>query len=1178
MTRKELLLLFIGLLLYISGQAQVAKTVNVITPGTLSTRLTSTELSTITDLTLTGDIDARDFKTMKDKMPKLANIDIRNVSVKHYYGNQGSMGYSDADSSAFIEYPANEIPKYAFNIYYSFPTTGKASLRTIILPASITSIGENAFAYSALSGTLNIPASVITIGSGAFSGCSKITGTLIIPSSVKTIKSSAFSGCSGFTGSLNIPSSVTEIGGGAFAYCSGFNGTLTLPDSITNIYFGTFCACSGFTGDLKIPARVKTIEEGAFVDCSGFNGTLTFPDSLAEIGKGSFQNCSGITGSLIIPSSVTSIGESAFSDCKGFNGNLVLSNSLKMIDIATFTGCCGFTGSLIIPSSVYGIERYAFSGCSGFNGTLTISSSVSFINDNAFSNCSGFTGSLKIPSSVLSINIGVFSGCKGFNGNLILPDKIGYIDNNAFAGCSGFTGDLIIPPFDFELYAKIGDHAFEGCSGFNGTLKFMGAVPFTIGHYAFSGCSGLTGRLMIPSIVKSIGKYSFNSCKGFTGSLVIHSALTTIDDYSFKDCSGFNGSLTIPGSVTIIGSGAFTNCSSLKEIYAYGNNPTDITLGSSVFLGVPNDACVLCVPKSKKTLYVNAPQWKDFFNISEGLPVTVITKDVTNILSVTPTGNGILSNLDTNDPTQCGVVWNTNPTPTIDLSSKTIQSITSVGAFANNLFDLAPNTRYYVRAYATNSTGTNYGDEVSFKTPNPVLLQPSIRSLSGFKTVKGIASATQSFKISGTNLASALVVTAPAGFEVQENGASSFVTVLRFNPIAGDVTERTVNIRISSSASSSGNISGNIVCSTAWAADQIVAVNGEITQKPLTITAPTIINNKMVDGNSTAVITKLGNLQGVDAADINNIGVTATAKYDNANVGVNKTITVVYSLTGSAATKYFAPENYIISNAKISDYVTLRPLSAPGSGCEGYDMDLSYTIKTGTPTQYKITFNNAALSAGMKNITYNTLTMTDSSAVLSFPIPEGTLDGTYIGTLKMKNELNVESPDYPFEFTINVSDDNIISKFDDVLLFNNSSERFTGYQWYKNNIEIPGATKQFYCDPLGLIGIYSLRLTTLDGKTVYSCPKIFYPSMNSKVNIYPNPVRVSESCIVHLDGIKEEELKTAKLSVFDLQGKCVYNSSAVQSINKLDFTVSGAYIGHLYTAGNDYVFKIMVVK
>lgn len=73
----------------------------------------------------------------------------------------------------------------------------------------------------------------------------------------------------------------------------------------------------------------------------------------------------------------------------------------------------------------------------------------------------------------------------------------------------------------------------------------------------------------------------------------------------------------------------------------------------------------------------------------------------------TPEGNA--------DITAKGVVWSTNPNPTISLSTKTVDG-TGTSVFTSNLKGLTPNTIYYVKAYATNSTGTGYGNELTFTT------------------------------------------------------------------------------------------------------------------------------------------------------------------------------------------------------------------------------------------------------------------------------------------------------------------------------------------------------------------------------------------------------------------------------------------------------------------------------
>jgi hypothetical protein len=61
-----------------------------------------------------------------------------------------------------------------------------------------------------------------------------------------------------------------------------------------------------------------------------------------------------------------------------------------------------------------------------------------------------------------------------------------------------------------------------------------------------------------------------------------------------------------------------------------------------------------------------------------------------------------------------GVCWSTNPGPTV-ADSKTIDG-TGLGQFTSSITGLTPNTTYYVRAYAVNSAGTSYGNEISFNS------------------------------------------------------------------------------------------------------------------------------------------------------------------------------------------------------------------------------------------------------------------------------------------------------------------------------------------------------------------------------------------------------------------------------------------------------------------------------
>ncbi|MDP5048633.1 MAG: T9SS type A sorting domain-containing protein [Saprospiraceae bacterium] len=94
---------------------------------------------------------------------------------------------------------------------------------------------------------------------------------------------------------------------------------------------------------------------------------------------------------------------------------------------------------------------------------------------------------------------------------------------------------------------------------------------------------------------------------------------------------------------------------------------------------------------------------------------TLSTSEVSNLGNTTATSGGNVSADGGATVTARGVVWSTNPTPVISLSTKTSNG-TGTGIFSSSLTSLSPNTTYFVRAYATNSAGTAYGNEVSFKT------------------------------------------------------------------------------------------------------------------------------------------------------------------------------------------------------------------------------------------------------------------------------------------------------------------------------------------------------------------------------------------------------------------------------------------------------------------------------
>ncbi len=95
---------------------------------------------------------------------------------------------------------------------------------------------------------------------------------------------------------------------------------------------------------------------------------------------------------------------------------------------------------------------------------------------------------------------------------------------------------------------------------------------------------------------------------------------------------------------------------------------------------------------------------------------TVSTGTVGAITNISAAGGGEITDLGSASATSHGVCWNTGGSPTTADDCNNLGAASATGAFTAFLTGLAPGSTYYVRAFATNSSGTGYGDQVSFTT------------------------------------------------------------------------------------------------------------------------------------------------------------------------------------------------------------------------------------------------------------------------------------------------------------------------------------------------------------------------------------------------------------------------------------------------------------------------------
>ena len=194
------------------------------------------------------------------------------------------------------------------------------TITSIVIPNSVTSIGEGAFRGCTGLTSVVIGNSVTSIGDYAFYNCTELK-SITIPNSVTSIEYYAFGDCTGLT-SITIPNSVTSIGEDAFEGCTGLEkvcindlaawcGIDFASANANPLYYAKNLYLNGeLLTSLTIPAEVK---DYAFYNCIGVTN-IDIVDGVKSIGNSAFYGCSDLE-TLYISNTIESIGDYAFAEC-----------------------------------------------------------------------------------------------------------------------------------------------------------------------------------------------------------------------------------------------------------------------------------------------------------------------------------------------------------------------------------------------------------------------------------------------------------------------------------------------------------------------------------------------------------------------------------------------------------------------------------------------------------------------------------------------------------------------------------------------------------------------------------------------------------------------------------------------------------------------------------------------
>ncbi len=308
------------------------------------------DVTTIKNLKLTGSIDADDYTFMREKMTSLMRLNLKEVESKIegvYMIPREAFSGRNTLIKCVLPDKLERIEGGAFS--------GTSLTGTVLLPEGLKYV--SGFNNTKIT-NVQFPSTLEEIGSWAFSSCKSLMCEMSLPASLKKIGDSAFE-YSAIKGSLALPEGLEYIGSSAFQYCYGLTGSLTIPSGIKIVNSGSFSGC-GFTGNLTLPMGLIEIQSVAFSGTK-FKGELNIPSTVTTIGGNAFAYTE-FNGTLILPKDLISLGSGAFSSCWRLSGVVEIPKNITVIPSYLFAGCSNIEG-VVLHKDVEVIESEAFANC-----------------------------------------------------------------------------------------------------------------------------------------------------------------------------------------------------------------------------------------------------------------------------------------------------------------------------------------------------------------------------------------------------------------------------------------------------------------------------------------------------------------------------------------------------------------------------------------------------------------------------------------------------------------------------------------------------------------------------------------------------------------------------------------------------------------------------------------------
>ena len=381
-------------------------------------------------------------------------------------------GYFGADRTVEVPEGVTHIARDCF---------AGAGIFSIRLPSTLKTLGV-AFRGCNLLEEITIPEGVTRIPDYCFSGCTNLK-TVVLPASLRSLGSGAFDTCTALS-NITLPEGLEELGSRVFFNCSSIQ-ELTIPQGIKTLTYSLFDGCSSLTR-VTLPLGLEVVDSCCFQRCSRLK-QLDLPDSVHTLGYHLFTDANSLR--KLNCGSIANIHPEAFQNCKTLaddQGFLIVSNILWAYtgpggNVTVPDGVTELAPDVFREGTVYSRRAHRTYRPSGSLTGLTLPSTLRKIGRNALEGC-GKLKQLELPAQTTVIDEEAF--CKSGLERIRIGDGITQLDDGLFRECASLrqvelSSDLV----------RIGKETFLGCKSLK-EFSIPAGVKY-IGEDAFRDCHQL---------------------------------------------------------------------------------------------------------------------------------------------------------------------------------------------------------------------------------------------------------------------------------------------------------------------------------------------------------------------------------------------------------------------------------------------------------------------------------------------------------------------------------------------------------------------------------------------------------------------------------------------------------------------------------------------------------------